>query len=46
MEERNITVTLDKAREWYNSGNESLKEMAQKFIECFSDLIKEAYPLV
>lgn len=28
MEERNITVTLDKAREWYNSGNESLKEIA------------------
>lgn len=22
------------------------KEMAQKFIECFEDLIKEAYPLV
>lgn len=25
---RNVTVTLDKAREWYNSGNESLKEIA------------------
>lgn len=23
MEERNITVTLEKAQEWYNSGNES-----------------------
>lgn len=28
MEKRNVTVTLDKAREWYNSGNESLKEIA------------------
>lgn len=28
MEERNVTVTLDKAREWYNSGNESLREIA------------------
>lgn len=28
METRNITVTLDKAREWFNSGNESLKEIA------------------
>lgn len=28
MEKRNITVTLDKAREWFNSGNESLKEIA------------------
>ena len=28
MEERNITITLDKAREWYNSENESLKEIA------------------
>ena len=26
--ERNITVTLEKAREWYNSGNTSLKEIA------------------
>ena len=25
---RNITVTLEKAREWYNSGNTSLKEIA------------------
>ena len=28
METRNITVTLDKAREWFNSGNGSLKEIA------------------
>lgn len=28
METRNVTVTLDKAREWFNSGNESLKEIA------------------
>lgn len=28
METRNVTVTLDKAREWYNSGNTSLKEIA------------------
>ena len=26
--ERNITVTLEKAKEWYNSGNTSLKEVA------------------
>lgn len=28
MKERNITVTLEKAREWYNSGNTTLKEVA------------------
>lgn len=28
MEERNITITLDKAREWYNSGDKALKEVA------------------
>lgn len=28
MEKRNITVTLDKAKEWYNSGNATLKEVA------------------
>ena len=28
MEERNITITLDKAKEWYNSGNNALKEVA------------------
>ena len=26
--ERNITISLEKAREWYNSDNESLKEVA------------------
>lgn len=26
--ERNITITLEKAREWYNSDNKSLKEVA------------------
>lgn len=34
MEDRNITITLDKAREWYNSGNESLKEIA---LQAFSE---------
>lgn len=28
MKERNITITLDKAREWYNSENETLKNIA------------------
>lgn len=28
MESRNIALTLEKAREWYNSGNEALKEAA------------------
>ena len=28
MEERKITITLEKARKWYNSDNESLKEAA------------------
>ena len=28
MEERNITVTLDKAREWFSSENATLKEIA------------------
>lgn len=28
MQERNITVTLDKARKWYNSGNATLREIA------------------
>ena len=26
--ERNITITLEKAKEWYNSDNKSLKEIA------------------
>ena len=32
--ERNITISLEKAREWYNSGNESLKEVA---LQAFSE---------
>lgn len=28
METRNITVTLEKAKEWYNSGDATLKEVA------------------
>ena len=28
MKERNVTVTLDKAREWFNSGNTTLREVA------------------
>ena len=28
MKERNITITIDKAKEWYNSGNVTLKEIA------------------
>lgn len=28
MEKRSITITIDKAREWFNSENESLKEIA------------------
>ena len=28
MKERNVTITLEKAQEWYNSGNDSLKEIA------------------
>lgn len=34
MEKRNITVTLDKAREWYNSENETLKKIA---LQAFSE---------
>lgn len=28
MQERNISITLEKAQEWYNSSNESLREVA------------------
>ena len=32
--ERNVKISLEKAREWYNSGNKSLKEVAlQAFTE-------------
>ena len=34
MEERSIIITIDKAIEWYNSGNESLKELA---LQAFSE---------
>lgn len=34
MKQRNLTVTLDKAREWYSSGNETLKELA---LQAFSE---------
>lgn len=34
MEKRNLTVTLDKAREWYNSENETLKKIA---LQAFSE---------
>lgn len=28
MESRNISLTLEKAREWYNSGSADLREVA------------------
>lgn len=34
MKEINLKVTLDKAREWYNSGNETLREIA---LQAFSE---------
>lgn len=34
MEKRNITVTLNKAKEWFNSGNATLKEIA---LQAFSE---------
>lgn len=34
METRNVTVTLKKAKEWYNSGNTTLKEVA---LQAFSE---------
>ena len=34
MEERYITVSLEKAKEWYNSNNSSLKEVA---LQAFSE---------
>lgn len=45
MEEKNITITIDKAREWYNSGNSALKEVAlqafdeNKLITNFKNII-------
>lgn len=41
MKERNITITLEKAQEWYNSDNESLREVA---LQVFSkDELKVAF---
>ena len=34
MEERNITISFDKAKEWFNSNNETLKELA---LQAFSE---------
>ena len=34
MEKREITITLDKAKEWFNSNNETLKELA---LQVFSE---------
>ena len=34
MKERNITVTLNKAKEWFNSNNETLKKLA---LQAFSE---------
>lgn len=34
MKERNITITIDKAREWYNSENDTLKKIA---LQAFSE---------
>ena len=34
MKERNITVTLNKAKEWFNSGNATLREIA---LQAFSE---------
>ena len=43
--ERNIKISLEKAREWYNSGNESLREVAlQAFKE--SELVENPWELI
>ena len=43
--ERNVKISLEKAREWYNSGNESLKEVAlQAFKE--SELIVKLWETI
>lgn len=34
METRNVTITLEKAKEWFNSGNSSLKEIT---LQAFSE---------
>lgn len=43
--ERSIKISLEKAKEWYNSGNESLKEVAlQAFKE--DELIEKPWELI
>ena len=43
--ERNVKISLEKAREWYNSGNESLREVAlQAFKE--SELVEKPWELI
>ena len=43
--ERNIKISLEKARGWYNSGNESLREVAlQAFKE--SELVEKPWELI
>ena len=43
--ERNVKISLEKAREWYNSGNESLREVAlQAFKE--SELAENPWQLI
>ena len=46
--ERNITITLEKAREWYNSNNKTFKELAlqafnQKELQSDFESIKSLY---
>lgn len=43
--ERNVKISLEKAREWYNSGNESLREVAlQAFKE--SELVENPWEII
>ena len=43
--ERNVKISLEKAREWYNSDNESLREVAlQAFKE--SELVEKPWELI
>lgn len=43
--ERNVKISLEKAMEWYNSGNESLREVAlQAFKE--SELVEKPWELI
>ena len=51
MESRNITITLNKAKEWYKQGGE-LKEVAlqaykeKEFLTNFRDLFEQAKYLI